>query len=89
MKKNKFISIAFAMLMTLSGNVFMSCEEEEEKSSFYTECIHCEGTGNCWLCDGYGYITGFDKNYDCTSCNGKGTCKYCNGKGYVQVNIKY
>lgn len=89
MKKNTFFNIISALLIILSGNVCISCEEEEEKSSFQTACLHCEGTGNCWLCDGYGYLPGLDNNQDCSSCKGKGLCKYCNGTGYVQVNIKY
>lgn len=72
--KNNLVLPVFLLLLCCF--IFSSCEKEEETDLFGISCLHCEGTGICWFCDGTGDV-GFVK---CTSCKGTGQCKYCKGK---------
>lgn len=53
------------------------------KSSTYTTCGYCRGTGNCSSCKGEGkyYNYSASKWFTCGSCNGSGRCFNCFGKG--------
>ncbi len=45
------------------------------------ECEVCNGTGDCWWCDG----TGEDDNGDeCLDCDNTKICDTCNGTGIEQ-----
>ncbi|NLD47949.1 MAG: hypothetical protein GX660_12260 [Clostridiaceae bacterium] len=45
-------------------------------------CPNCNGTGNCWHCNGKGYEIVNGTMKDCFACLGNGRCNTCFGKGY-------
>lgn len=45
------------------------------------ECIDCNGTGTCLMCDGYGRV----KNDECPNCSGDGHCPSCDGYGNLEA----
>ena len=52
----------------------------------YETCSTCGGSGNCWQCDGEGYLIEKDENdneieVECDVCYGTGYCPLCGGTG--------
>lgn len=52
----------------------------------YETCSSCGGSGDCWQCDGKGYITEEDEKgneikVECNECYGSGNCSLCGGTG--------
>ncbi|QOJ20332.1 MAG: hypothetical protein HRU77_06265 [Gammaproteobacteria bacterium] len=41
------------------------------------ECMNCNGTGNCPMCEG----TGLENGNKCGCCFGSGECPECDGTG--------
>ncbi|MBQ2540242.1 MAG: hypothetical protein II551_01185 [Paludibacteraceae bacterium] len=49
------------------------------------DCHFCHGTGDCWTCNGKGWVYnefGLEGTHDCPNCN-HGRCSHCNGTGRV------
>lgn len=49
------------------------------------DCQFCHGTGDCWSCNGKGWVYnefGLDGTHDCPNCH-NGRCSHCNGTGKV------
>ncbi|MBI4711818.1 MAG: hypothetical protein HY762_00695 [Planctomycetes bacterium] len=50
-------------------------------------CIKCNGSGNCFACDGRGYKEVKDQTVACDACEGTGKCPVCQGRTAVPCYI--
>jgi hypothetical protein len=46
-------------------------------------CPECDGSGDCWMCDGTGQEGGKAGAVKCGWCNGSAVCQECGGSGAI------
>ena len=78
----KKILIALAVLIAFIVAVPTLVDARRHRET----CSTCGGSGNCWDCDGKGYLIDEDENgneieVECDVCYGTGYCPLCGGTG--------
>lgn len=51
---------------------------ELQPMQVWTSCVGCNGSGQCFICHGLGYMM---NGKNCSSCHGRGMCTICAGNG--------
>lgn len=80
--KKILIALTVLIAFIVAAPTLVNARRHYESST----CSSCYGSGNCWQCDGKGYLIEEDENsndieVECNECYGSGNCSLCSGTG--------